>query len=298
MIGQAEKRQTTTWTISLLLEAATTYLAKQKIAAARLNAELLLAHCLGLSRLQLYLNFNQPLNKQERQDYKRLLIKRAQGMPLQYLLGSQPFRYLNLTVTEAVFIPRPETEILVEQVVNWVQKNKPAQPLKVLDIGTGSGAIALSLAYELKLAKVWATDISKQALAVAHKNAIDNGLSERLNFLVGPFFQPLPANVKFDIIVSNPPYIKEADLAALPPEVQKEPKVALAGGLDGLEFYRTFAKEFSPYLAKNGLIAFEVGEGQAEAVGQMFAAKGLTYEVFKDLNKVNRVVLIYANCKN
>lgn len=298
MIVQAEKKQTTTWTISLLLEAATAYLAKHKIEAARLNAELLLAHSLRFSRLELYLNFNQPLNKLERQEYKNLLIKRAQGVPLQYLLGTQPFRYLNLTVTEGVFIPRPETEVLVEQVVNWVQKNRSTQPLNLLDIGTGSGAIALSLAYELKLANVWATDVSRQALAVAHQNAAKHGLSERLTFLAGPFFQPLPANIKFDVIVSNPPYVKEEDLATLPPDVQKEPKVALAGGVDGLDFYRAFAKEYKPYLVKDGLIAFEVGDGQAEPVGQMFAAQSLTYKVFKDLNSKERVVLIYANYKS
>lgn len=297
ILGTTRKEsEANNWTIGRVLEAATTFLQKQKIDSARLNAELLLAYCLGQSRIDLYLNYNQPLNKQERTAYKRLILQRAAGEPLQYLLGSQPFRYLNLTVEAGVFIPRPETEILVEQVIQWLKRTgRSKEPLKILDIGTGSGAIALSLAYELSQAEVWATDISEQALALALRNASQYGLTKRLHFVYGSLFNPLSKELCFDVIVSNPPYIKQKDLENLPQEVQKEPKTALVGGIDGLDFYRAVAARFSDYLKKDGLLAFEVGEGQAREVGELFAAQGLSYEIVNDYNGLERVVLINEN---
>lgn len=300
MVVTETQEKSNTWTIGLIIKAATDYLQKQEVESPRLNAEMLLGHCLNLSRVELYLKYNQPLNKRERSAYKQLLVKRASGEPLQYLLGKQSFRYLELDVEKGVFIPRLETEILVEQIISWVKRTYCSKQVNILDIGTGSGAIAISLAHELGHAHLWATDISAQALSVASKNAAKYGLSERISFLRGSLFKPLPKEIIFHVIVSNPPYIKEADLAKLPPEVKKEPHLALAAGVDGLKFYQAIASQFAAYLAEGGLIAFEVGQGQAELVGQMFTKKGCTYKIVNDLNGQERVVLIYASscCKS
>jgi release factor glutamine methyltransferase len=225
------------WTVGAVLAAAREHLSKNDVMAARLEAELLLAHSLGTSRVELYLQHDRPLSLKERDAFRGRLQERLRGKPLQYITGRQPFRHLDLMVEPGVFIPRPETELLVQAVID--QAKLMPGPLRVLEIGTGSGAVGLSLAKELGDVKVWTVDISAAALRLARRNALVHGLGDRVIFKHGDIFAPLAgmADHRFDILVANPPYIPSADIDDLMPEVGRfEPREALDGGVGGLDF--------------------------------------------------------------
>jgi len=231
----------------------------------------MLAHALEMDRLDLYLQHDRPVSESELVTYRRLIRRRAHREPLQYVLGRTAFRELELSIDSRVLIPRPETEELVSEVLDWVRRRAPHHgPLRALDLGTGSGAIALSLLREGRFAKVVATDTSQSALELAATNAGRLGLSEEVDFRLGRYFRPVQASEQFHVIVSNPPYIPSPDLRALEPEVREwEPWEALDGGPDGLSHMRTIVRGAGKYLLPGGLLALEVGFGQATLVSEL-----------------------------
>jgi release factor glutamine methyltransferase len=273
------------WTVLKLLRWTADYFAGRGIDSPRLDAELLLAETLGLDRVGLYLNFERPLQAAELATYRDRVRRRAGREPLAYILGMTEFWSLPLKVTPDALIPRPDTELLVEQALQRV-----AGPARVLDVGTGSGALAIALAHERAEWQVTALDLSPAALAVAGENAGANGVAERIALLEGDL-AALPDG-PFALIVANPPYIAHAELATLMPEVRDfEPHLALDGGPDGLDAYRALAGQAGRVLIPGGWLLVEVGMGQAPAVQALFAAAGLT-ELFSalDLAGIERVV--------
>ena len=261
------------WTVLRLILWSADYLTNKSVTSGRLDAEHLLAHVLGVNRLQLYLEFERPLAREELDAFRPLLRRRAAREPLQYVIGHQPFRELVLMVTPEVLIPRPETEQLVDVILNWLSVENIQQPT-VLDIGTGTGAIALSLAAEAE-ARVTATDVSVAALGIARSNRLAAGLVERVELLDGSLFEPVEPGASFQVIVSNPPYIAEVDEETLEPEVRDwEPRQALFSGADGLDVIRGLVSGAQRYLRPNGLLAMEVGSGQARTVASLLETSG------------------------
>jgi release factor glutamine methyltransferase len=273
------------WTVLKLLRWTADYFAGRDIDSPRLDAELLLAETLRLDRVGLYLNFERPLQADELAVYREQVRRRAGREPLAYILGETEFWSLPLKVTPAVLIPRPDTELLVEQALARVDG-----AARVLDVGTGSGALAIALAHERPAWVVTAIDLSAAALAVAADNARVNGVAERIDFVEGDL-AALPEG-PFDLIVANPPYIPHGDLATLMPEVRDfEPHLALDGGRDGLNAYRSLACQADAVLGPGGWLLVEVGIDQAPVVQELFAGAGLT-EIFtaRDLAGIERVV--------
>jgi release factor glutamine methyltransferase len=250
------------------------YLAGKGIERARLDGEHILAHALGLRRLDLYLQYDRPLTPEELDKYRPLLKRRAGREPLQYILGSQPFRELDLEVDRRVLIPRPETEVLVGVVLEWAA-GRAEWTLEALDVGTGSGAIALSLAREGAFHRVVATDSSAEALEVAARNRATAGLDDRVALREGPDYLALAADERFDVIVSNPPYVSEPEREGLEPEVLDwEPGIALFAGSDGLDVVRRLVAGAPARLRGGGLFALEIGAGQAGAVAGLLEGMG------------------------
>lgn len=277
---------TESWTVLKILKWTTDYFAGREIASARLEAELLLAATLGFDRVGLYVNFDRPLSQAELSAFRERVKRRAQREPLQYILGDTEFWSLAFAVTPAVLIPRADTEVLVEEALARVEG-----PARVLDVGTGSGAIAVALAKERPELVVTALDRSADALLVARGNVARHGLTARVVCVEGDLAR-LPDG-PFDLVVSNPPYIPSPDWAELMPEVRDhEPRMALDGGADGLEAYRHLAGQSLRLLVPGGWLLVEVGIGQAEDVGALFRAAGLD-EVGKrdDYAGIPRVVM-------
>jgi release factor glutamine methyltransferase len=257
-----------------------------------LDAELLLAQVLGVNRLDLYLQFDRPLDPPELDSFKALLRRRASREPLQYVLGHAAFRELEVSTDERALIPRPETEILVEEVLAWAVE--AGTGLSGLDVGTGSGVIALSLLREGPFKKILGTDPSPDALALARENALGLGLGEELELRVGSLFEPLKEGEEFDVIVSNPPYVPEAERASLQPEVRDwEPASALFAGPEGMDVLLPLARGAPPFLRDGGLLAMEVGHDQAESVAEALEGTGAFtgISIRPDLSGCDRVVL-------
>ena len=262
------------WTVLRMMLWSAGYLEAKGVGSARLDAEHMLAHALGVERLQLYLQFERPLVAEELELYRPLLRRRAAREPLQYILGRQAFRELDLEVAKGVLIPRPETELLVEGVLRAVRDDGRADGT-VLDVGTGSGAIALSLAFEGSFASVVASDVDPVALDVARRNAESSGLSDRVDFRAGSLFEVLDRDERFDVIVSNPPYVAEREVGTLEPEVRDwEPKVALFAGPEGLDVLRLIVAQAADHLKPGGLLAVEIGVGQHDVVSDWLEASG------------------------
>ncbi len=260
------------------------YLAEKGVENARLEAEWLLCAATGLDRVGLYVNFEKPLSEAELAEVRGMVVRRARREPLQYILGTQEFMGLEFAVSPAVLIPRHDTEVLVEEGLKRAKGGS-----RILDIGVGSGCIAVALAKQLPDAEVSGGDESAEALAVAEKNAVRHGVTVRLRqgSLLAPFL-----GERFDLIVSNPPYIPTADLAGLQPEVRDfEPRGALDGGADGLDFYRAIIPAAVDHLTGDGWLLVEVGIGQADEVRPLFAMAGFT-EIFtaRDPAGIDRVV--------
>lgn len=278
-----------TWTIGALLKWTQQYFGDKGVENPRLDAELLLCHVLGKDRVYLYVHFDQPLQKEELAAFRALVKQRAARTPVAYILGEKGFMGLNFLVSPAVLIPRPETELLVEAVLETV---KSLEQPRILDLGAGSGAIIVSLLAHCPAAEGVAVDLSGEALAVAAKNAALNEVSGRLTLLQGDLFAPVDATATFDVIVSNPPYIPAADVDGLAPEVQKEPRLALDGGHDGLDYYRRLATDAPAHSRVGTLLALEIGIEQHETVPSLLAAAGWTVkEVRRDYGNIPRVVL-------
>ena len=277
------------WKLLDILEETSRFFAARGLENARLQAELLLAAVLDIKRLDLYLQFERPLHTEEVDVYRDYVRQRVQRVPVQYILGATAFRELELTVTPAVLIPRPETEVLVDVALELLPTGGRA-----LDLCCGSGAIALSLKRELAEVAVVATDISQAALAVARANGASCELE--IEWLSGDLFAAVEGD--FDLVVSNPPYVKSGDLDRLEPEVRDhEPRLALDGGADGLDCYRRIAHQASDHIRPGGYLLLEVGDGQSAEVEKLLAEVGRFAEVETklDLNEVPRVVVARAS---
>jgi release factor glutamine methyltransferase len=253
-----------TWTILKLIQWTTQYFAGKGIAQPRADAEVLLAYVLGMERIQLYLKYDQPLQSVELTAYRNAIRRRAAQEPVQYITGHQEFWSLDLEVSPAVLIPRPETEILVERALTLLKENGNTTPV-VLDVGTGSGAIAIALAHELPMLQIIAVDVSPAALAVAGRNAARHRVAERIHLVSMDLFSALSdSRTHFDLIVSNPPYIANSELAGLAPEiVEREPHTALLGGPQGLTIIRRILEDAWCVLKPGGSVLVEIGQGQA-----------------------------------
>lgn len=251
------------WTILKVLRWTADYFQGKGIPQARTDAEVLLAHALGLERIQLYLRFDQPMAIGELACFREMVKRRAAREPVQYITGRQEFWSLELEVTPATLIPRPETEILVEKALELIQ----GRPLRILDIGTGSGAIALALAHDAPQVTIVATDRSPDALRVAQRNARRHGLESRVQFAAMDLFEAIrPNRSPFDLVVSNPPYIGDRELRDLPPEVGRyEPPGALHGGGPlGIDLPARILDQAPSILQCGGHLLMEIGQGQAE----------------------------------
>ncbi|HEX2202645.1 MAG TPA: peptide chain release factor N(5)-glutamine methyltransferase [Longimicrobium sp.] len=278
------------WTVLELLGWTTTYLQERGFHNARLNAELLLAGSLGLKRLDLYLQFDRPLRPEELAAFKARLLRRAKREPLQYIDGKGAFRDLVLAVDRRVLIPRPETERLVQEVLDWAEGKGG---LHAVDVGTGSGAIALALATEGPFARVVATDLSEAALEVARANHAAAAPDAPVELRHGDLLAPV-AGECFDVVVSNPPYVGEEERGALDPEVRDwEPGAALFAGVGGLDVVRRLVAGAPAHLNPGGLLAMEIGAAQGEAVAALVRGDGRYGEprVVKDLAGRDRIVL-------
>lgn len=259
------------WTILRMILWSAEYLKNKGVETGRLDAEWLLAAALGVDRLQLYLKYDRPLRSEEREAFKPLLRRRAGREPLQYIIGRTGFRELELKTDPRVLIPRPETEVLVQEVLDWASAGAES----VWDMGTGAGAVALSLAAEGTWTRVVATDVSPEALSVAADNAERYDLGGHVEFREGSLFEPLEEGERFDVIVSNPPYIAEGEKGELQPEVRDwEPPEALFAGEDGLDVIRQLVAGAPKHLLSGGLLALECGLGQAEGIAADVQATG------------------------
>jgi release factor glutamine methyltransferase len=282
--------QKTTWTILEVVRWTTGRFERQGIASARLDAELLASQAFGRSRVELYMHFDQPLGERELASYRALVERRLGGEPVAYILGRKEFWSLDLVVSDAVLVPRPDTETLVDHALAFLRELPgDGRPRRVVDVGTGSGAIALALKRERPEDEVVAVDVSPAALAVARDNALRLGLE--VTFVEGDLLAPLVGEPRFDLVVSNPPYIASADIAGLAPEVRAEPRLALDGGADGLAVVRRLAATAAAVLAPGGGLAMEIGAGQAEAVVAILREHGFAgVGTRADLAGIQRVV--------
>lgn len=275
-----------------LLQSATTKLEAAEIESARLDAEVLLAHVLNCKRLYLYVDADKILTPAQIERYENLIARRSKKFPVAYLTGQREFMGLNFVVTPDVLIPRPDTEILVQCAI---EKLSSLDNPKFLDIGTGSGAICISILKFLKNSSAVTVDISKDAINCAKFNAEKFGVDDRIKFYVGNLFEPLHEQ-KFHAIISNPPYIPTKDLSTLQDEVQREPQIALDGGIDSLDFYRRIVDGAPNFLFSGGFLAVEIGINQADDVQKLFAKNFTHVEIIRDLAGIERVVTgIYDN---
>jgi len=239
----------------------------------RLDAEVLLRHVLKMEKEQLYVNGDAPIGARQEAEFRALLSRRSQREPVSYITGQKEFWSLDFFVTPAVLIPRPETELLVEVALQYIERLRSGSSVKVLDLGTGSGAIAVSLAKDHGATEIVAVDISPVALDLARVNAMRHGVADRIRFLPGDLFAPVKASLEaFDLIVSNPPYIRTGELSMLAPEIREwEPTIALDGGVDGADTYRRIIGEGHRYLTPGGSIVLEIGADMGRDVADLFS---------------------------
>ena len=275
-------------TLGQVLDRSIDWLKQRGSASARLDAQLLIAHALGMDRIQLYLQLERPLSEDERSAIRAMLQRRGAREPVAWIVGHKGFHDLDLQVMPGVLVPRPDTETLVDAVLSRV----PAEArLFLADIGCGTGAIGLALAQARPGLKVYATDLSKEALACTRANVECLGLNERVAVLQGDLLAPIPPRRPVDIVVSNPPYVPSTTLASLEPEVREhEPRLALDGGPDGLNVYRRLVPAAAAR-ARVGVLV-EVGHDQGPAIAHLFRQAGLQgVTVLRDLGRRDRVVL-------
>jgi release factor glutamine methyltransferase len=278
-------------TVLEALNSAVNYLQHKEIKSARLNAELLLSHILSCKRLELYLTFERPLQRSEIQKFRNLLHRRSKFEPLQYIIGNVEFYGLEFEINPSVLIPRPETELLVESVIESYQKENK---LAFLDIGTGCGNIAIALAKNLSSSKVVGLDITKESIEIAKRNAKLNQVENRVMFLTKNIFNSFDdSKSHFDAVVSNPPYISKKDFITLDPELRLyEPRIALTDEGDGLSFYKKISAISLVLLKPNGKLFFEIGAGQSAKVIQILRAnKYQNIVVKKDFAGIDRIII-------
>ena len=278
-------------TVLEVIKKSSDFLSKKSVDSPRLQTELLLAHLLKLPRMKLYLNFERILSPTELDALRALVMRRAQREPIQHIIGSTSFCGLEMLVNKHVLVPRPETELLAE--LGWqFLSTINHQPSTCLDFGTGSGCIAIAIAVKCPMARIVAVDVSADAIAVAKQNAATVGMNDRIEFRCGDGFATLNGNDRFDLIVSNPPYIASEEITTLEPEVRNfDPRNALDGGTDGLDFYRRLAAEAGTFLKPGGKIIIEFGDDQAKEISDIFAAERWTVEsIHQDYTKRERML--------
>jgi release factor glutamine methyltransferase len=271
------------------LARASKYLERHGVASPRLNAEIMLAHLLGTSRLEIYTNFERPLSEAQADAYREKVMLRGSGIPLQYITGETGFRGLTLKAREGVFIPRPETEVLVEKALEVLGEGAGG---RVLDLGTGCGNVALSIAVERPDASVVATDCDPEAVALCAENARALEVGDRVQVLAGDLFEPVSGIEDFDLIISNPPYVPDGARDGLPVEVRDhEPAAALFAGPDGMDLIRRIAEGAPGHLKRGGWLVLESDESNAAvAAAELEAAGWRDAEVFLDLAGRQRIV--------
>jgi len=264
------------------------------------EAEILLSYFLKMNRSKMYLNGDRELKNKEKLQLEDMIEKRIKKIPLQYITKHQEFMGMDFLVEKGVLIPRPETEILVEEIIKKLKNYKYSNNLEVADLGTGTGVIAISIAKFTEDVIIYATDISKNSLQIALKNAKKHNCKDKIIFLQGDLFEPFIGRIKknsLDGIVSNPPYINSYDFESLSPEVKNnEPKIALFGGIDGLGYYRKIIKKSPQYLKRNGFLALEVGLNQSKMVEELILKENnfnQDIEIIKDYLGIERVVIAY-----
>jgi release factor glutamine methyltransferase len=274
-----------------VIQRSTDFLTRKGVASPRLQVELLLAHLLKMPRMKLYLSFERELTSAEMDALRALVQRRGQREPLQYIVGSTSFCGLEIALNRHVLIPRPETELLAER--GWTFLQKAAGVPSALEIGTGSGCLAIALAHHAAQAKIDATDISGPALELARRNAENSHVSERVQFHQGDLFAAAPADARYDLIVSNPPYIPSARIKTLEPEVREhEPRGALDGGADGQDFYRRIAAEAGPRLRPDGCVMVELDDEGAAATSEIFQSEKWIVEAVEKDDQGHRRILI------
>ncbi len=278
-------------TVLEIIKRTTEFFSSKGIESARLNAELLIGHALGRKRMQLYMEFERPLVEAELEKIRPLVRRRAQREPLQYIIGETEFHGLKLKVDRRALIPRPETELLVEMIGPRASSLSPAN---ILDLGTGSGAIALALASLFPNATVLAVDRSEEALALARENAVATGLAERVSFAASDWFQAVPMQT-FEIVVSNPPYLTAEETTQTSPEVRGfEPVAALSAAEDGLADLALIVRAAPRYLASGGLLALETGIAHHARLSALAVEAGFSRtESAQDLTGRDRFVFAY-----
>ena len=284
-------------TVLELIKLTTGYFEKKNIESARLNAELLLAHVLSCKRLDLYLMFDKPLQEAELALYRTLIKKRGERVPLQYLLGEVEFYGMPFNINPSALIPRPETELLVEK---CLEKGKLIDDPLILDIGCGSGIIAICIAKHLPHAKLDALDISEDAIALSKENAEKNAVSEQINFFQTDIKNgDAKLQGSYDIIVSNPPYVSKEEYLTLQEEIVKyEPACAVTDSADGYTFYRLIAERSAQLLKSNGLLFFEMAMDQSTQISEIMASNNFTdLIIYKDYQDIDRVIQGRKSCE-
>jgi release factor glutamine methyltransferase len=267
------------------------FLAKRGVESPRLQTELLLAHLLKMPRMNLYLNFERALSPAETDALRELVMRRSKREPLQHIVGSTSFCGFEITVNRHALVPRPETELLAEEGWKFLSTLNFPSPT-ALDFGTGTGCIAIALAAKCPTAKIIALDVSPEALALAKENAARNKVEAQIKFIQGDGFTALQ-EAQFDLLISNPPYIATAEIETLQPEVRDfDPRAALDGGADGLDFYRTFATGAKLFLKPSGKIMLEFGDGQAGDIRRLFESEKWIVEAVKeDYSQRSRILI-------
>jgi release factor glutamine methyltransferase len=285
-------------TVLEVIQRSTEFLARKGVESARLQVELILAHVLEMPRMKLYLNFERPLSSAEIDQARAMIKRRGEREPLQHILGSTSFCGLEIKVNRHVLIPRPETELLAERAWSFALElaNAGSSP-RMLDFGTGSGCLAIAVAVHCPAARVHAVDVSAEALAIARENAEKHQVLDRICFHHGSGFAALPDGLAFELIVTNPPYIPTAEIETLQPEVRDfDPRLALDGGEDGLDFYRLLAREAPGRLSAGGKLFAEFGDGEAEPLRALFESHDWTIEAIeKDLTSRPRLLIARNN---
>jgi len=281
------------WTVARLLEWTTGRFKERGIDSPRLEAEILLACALGIRRIDLYVRHDQIVDDAGRARFRDMVRRRQEGCPTAHIVGKKEFYSLDFAVSPATLIPRPDTELLVDE-AQRLAKTIPS-PL-IADIGTGTGCVAVALAHRLPKARIVAVDISPEALETARGNATRLGVSERVEFRLGDLLAPL-AGLRPDLTVSNPPYIPTAEIPGLDPEVRDhDPRLALDGGSDGLDFYRVLARRGRHWLLGSGRLMLEHGDGQGPAIGELFAREGWgEISAEKDLSGRERILIVHPS---
>ena len=275
------------WTILSIINWATEYFTKKQIPSARLDAQLLLGSVLNLNKVELYTSFDKPLTKEELAAFKKLILRRAAREPIAYILGSKGFWRYDFEVTKAVLIPRPDSEIIVERALEIIKAKEWPAPL-ILDIGTGSGCLAISIALDCPQAKVDAVDLSLEALAIAKNNA--EKLAAPVNFIHSDLMTELKGKT-YEMIISNPPYISEDELKAVQPEVRDfEPHSALYSSQNGMGHYEKILKNAGDYLTADGVLLLEIGDNREKALTELAKIYFLHTNTHLDLNGSPRLI--------